>query len=101
MSSAVGASGFKGRPGRHAIHGKDECTSLDAQRILCIHSAALRRVVCFIRAVRSVRVDSDIDDIFRTLAGKEDRTVAWIVRKLIVEALEARKLLKTKTKPAK
>lgn len=51
--------------------------------------------------VLSVRVDSDIDDILRTLAGKEDRTVAWIVRKLIVEALEARKLLKTKMKPAK
>jgi len=51
--------------------------------------------------VLSVRVDSDIDDILRTLAGKEDRTVAWVVRKLIVEALEARKLLKTKSKPAK
>jgi predicted transcriptional regulator len=49
--------------------------------------------------ILSVRVDSDIDDILRTLAKKDDRTVAWIVRKLIIEALEARKLLKTK--PAK
>ena len=45
----------------------------------------------------SVRVDSDIDDILRALAKKGDRTVAWIERKLIVEALEARKLLKTKS----
>ena len=51
--------------------------------------------------VLSVRVDSDIDDILRSLAKKDDRTVAWIVRKLIIEALEARKLLKTKpAKPA-
>lgn len=49
--------------------------------------------------VLSVRVEPDIDDILRALAKKEDRTVAWIVRKLIVDALEARKLLKTK--PAK
>ena len=51
--------------------------------------------------VLSVRVDSDIDDILRTLAKKEDRTVAWIIRKLIIEALESRKLLKMKAKPTK
>ncbi len=49
--------------------------------------------------ILSVRVEPDIDVLLRTLAKKDDRTVAWIVRKLIIEALEARKLLKTK--PAK
>lgn len=47
--------------------------------------------------ILSVRVDSDVDDILRALAKKDDRTIAWIVRKLIIEALEARKLIKTKT----
>lgn len=51
--------------------------------------------------VLSVRVDSDIDDILRALAKKEDRTVAWIIRKLITEALEDRKLLRAKSKPSK
>ena len=51
--------------------------------------------------VLSVRVDSDIDDILRALAKKEDRTVAWILRKLIIEALEARKLIRPKAKPAR
>lgn len=49
--------------------------------------------------ILSVRVEPDIDEILRNLAKKDDRTVAWIVRKLLIEALEARRLLKTK--PAK
>lgn len=60
------------------------------------YSIAMKKEV-----VLSVRVDSDIDNILRALAEKEDRTVAWVIRKLIIEALEARRLLKTKTKPAK
>ena len=51
--------------------------------------------------VLSVRVESDIDDVLRALAKKEDRTVAWIIRKLITEALEARKLIKPKAKSGK
>jgi predicted transcriptional regulator len=51
--------------------------------------------------VRSFRVDSDIDDILRTLAEKEDRPVAWIIRKLVIEALDARRLLKGKTRAAR
>ena len=49
--------------------------------------------------ILSVRVEPDIDEILRNLAKKDDRTVAWIVRKLLIEALEARRLLKVK--PAK
>ena len=44
--------------------------------------------------VLTVRVDADISQIIRTLAEKDDRTVAWMARKLIMEALEHRKLLK-------
>ena len=55
----------------------------------------------FVYTGEPFRVDSDIDDILRTLAKKEDRTVAWIIRKLIIEALESRKLLKMKAKPTK
>ena len=48
--------------------------------------------------VVTVRVDAATDDIIRSLAEKDDRTVAWTIRKLITEALEARKLLKSKSK---
>lgn len=48
--------------------------------------------------VITVRVDSETDDIIRSLAQKDDRTVAWVTRQLITEALEARKLLKSKGK---
>lgn len=44
--------------------------------------------------VITVRVDSEINDIIRSLAEKDDRTIAWTIRKLITEALKARKLLK-------
>jgi hypothetical protein len=46
--------------------------------------------------VITARVDSDIDKIIRELAKKDDRTIAWITRKLISEALESRGLLKNK-----
>jgi predicted transcriptional regulator len=48
--------------------------------------------------VITVRVDSETDEIIRSLAKKDDRTIAWTTRKLITEALEARKLLKLKEK---
>jgi predicted transcriptional regulator len=44
--------------------------------------------------VLSVRVEPDIEDVLRKLAEKSDRTVAWVIRTLIIEALERRKLLK-------
>ena len=46
----------------------------------------------------TVRVDSDIKDLIDTIAEKDNRAVAWVTRNLIIEALKARKLLKSKTK---
>ncbi|WP_281560237.1 ribbon-helix-helix protein, CopG family [Thalassomonas sp. RHCl1] len=44
--------------------------------------------------VITVRVDSETADAISLLAQTHDRSVAWITRKLITEALEAHKLLK-------
>lgn len=51
--------------------------------------------------VLSVRVEPDIEEILRKLAEKDDRTVAWVIRNLLIEALEGRKLLKSKAKSKK
>lgn len=40
--------------------------------------------------VLTVRVDAEMNSIVQSLAKKDDRTVAWMLRKLITEALEAR-----------
>jgi len=44
--------------------------------------------------VITVRVDTETADAIHALAQADDRSVAWITRKLIVEALKARELLK-------
>ena len=49
--------------------------------------------------VLTVRVDPDIKDIIDSIAQKDDRTVAWVTRSLIMEALQSRRLLKLKAKP--
>ena len=46
--------------------------------------------------VITVRVDTDTADAIQALARADDRSVAWVARKLMVEALEARKLLSPK-----
>jgi len=43
--------------------------------------------------VISVRVDSEIKDMISSIAKKDDRTIAWVTRCLITEALQARRLL--------
>jgi hypothetical protein len=48
--------------------------------------------------VLTVRVDPEIKDIIDSIAQKGDRTVAWVTRSLITEALQARKLLRPKAK---
>ena len=48
--------------------------------------------------VLTVRVDPEIKGIIDSIAQKGDRTVAWVTRSLITEALQARKLLKPKAK---
>jgi len=44
--------------------------------------------------VITIRVDSETGEAIRTLAQADDRSVAWVARTLIIEALEARKRLK-------
>ena len=44
--------------------------------------------------VITIRVTSEIKSIIQKLAEKDDRTIAWMARKLIVEALEKRRLIK-------
>ena len=48
--------------------------------------------------VLTLRINSEMDQIIRSLAESDDRTVAWMARKLIEEALVARNLLKPKEK---
>ncbi len=42
----------------------------------------------------TARVTPDTNEIIQSLADKDERTLAWMVRKLLLEALEARSLLK-------
>lgn len=49
-------------------------------------------------AVLTLRVDAEINDAIRCLAKNHDRTMAWVARTLIVEALERRKVLKQRSK---
>ena len=46
--------------------------------------------------VLTVRLDSETGEAIRVLAQADDRSVAWVARKLITEALQARRLLKTR-----
>jgi len=46
--------------------------------------------------VITVRIDSDTGEAIKSLARADDRSVAWVARKLMVEALQARKLLPLK-----
>ena len=42
----------------------------------------------------TARITPETKEIIQSLADKDDRTLAWMVRKLLLEALEARGLLK-------
>ena len=44
----------------------------------------------------TARITSEMKGIIQSLTDKDERTVAWIVRKLLIEALTTRGLLKTK-----
>ncbi|WP_347332731.1 hypothetical protein [Marinimicrobium locisalis] len=46
-------------------------------------------------AVITVRVEADVSQIIQRLAEEDDRSVAWMTRKLILEALEKRGLTKS------
>ena len=67
---------------------------------LCAATSTPYNILIYMKkeVVITVRVEPETDEIIRSLAKKDDRTVAWVTRKLITEALEARKLLKPKNK---
>lgn len=44
--------------------------------------------------VITARITPETKEIIQSLADKDERTLAWMVRKLLLEALEARGLLK-------
>jgi len=43
--------------------------------------------------VITVRIDTDTSEAIQALARADDRSIAWVARKLLTEALKARKLL--------
>ncbi len=48
--------------------------------------------------ILTVRVDEDMNSAIQGLADDDERAVAWMVRKLLEEALSARGVYKTKKK---
>ena len=44
--------------------------------------------------ILTIRVDEEMDRAIQTLAEEDERTTAWMVRKLIEEALIARGVIK-------
>jgi uncharacterized protein (DUF1778 family) len=59
-------------------------------------------IVAFMKkeVIITARVTPETKDIIQSLAAKDERTLDWMVRKLLLEALEVRGLLK-KQKPGK
>jgi predicted transcriptional regulator len=46
--------------------------------------------------ILTVRVDEKMYSLIHSLAKKDDRTHAWMIRRLLEEALQARGLIKDK-----
>lgn len=44
----------------------------------------------------TVRVESPVANVIQQLANDDERTISFVLRKLILEALEARKQIKNK-----
>ena len=51
--------------------------------------------------VVTIRVPSELKSIIQKLAEDDDRTVGWMTRKLIIEAMESRNVLKKAEKKKK
>jgi predicted transcriptional regulator len=47
-------------------------------------------------SILGVRVEADLEEQIRMLAEKEDRSVSWMLRHLIIEGLQAKGLAKRK-----
>ena len=46
----------------------------------------------------TARITSEMKEIIRSLADKDERTLAWMIRNLLIESLVARGFLKSKKK---
>ncbi len=64
-----------------------------ACQVKCIQCILMKK-----ETIITVRLPSKIKDVIQSLADNDERTVGWMVRKLLTEALEARDLLKAKLK---
>ncbi|MCF6148173.1 MAG: hypothetical protein E3K37_05895 [Candidatus Kuenenia sp.] len=64
-----------------------------ACQVKCIQCILIKK-----ETIIPVRLPSEIKDIIQSLTDSDERTVGWMVHKLLTEALEARNLLKTKPK---
>lgn len=42
--------------------------------------------------ILAVRVDAEIEKLVKSMAKKDDRSVSWIVRELIITGLKAKKI---------
>jgi len=42
----------------------------------------------------TVRLEQEIAEIIKNMAEEDDRSISYVIRKLIIEALTARKLMK-------
>jgi len=53
-------------------------------------------IVAFMKkeVIITARITPETKDIIQSLADKDERTLAWMVRKLLLEALETRGLMK-------
>jgi len=49
-------------------------------------------------SILGVRVEADLEEQIRKLAEKEDRSVSWMLRHLIIEGLLAKGLTKRKSR---
>jgi predicted transcriptional regulator len=47
-------------------------------------------------SILGVRVEADIEEQIRSLAEKEDRSISWMLRHLIIEGLKAKGLTQRK-----
>jgi len=50
------------------------------------------------QVIIAARITSEMKEAIQSLADKDDRTLAWMIRKLLSEALEQRGLIKSEDK---
>lgn len=65
---------------------------------LACQAECIQCIIMKKETIITVRLPSEIKDVVQSLADSDERTIGWMVRKLLTEALEARDLLKAKLK---